>query len=133
MSQATATETPRVGDRVTTVSTRRRDLRSLLRPVLMLGGIAIVIVGSLAFWISGGRVISIDNAYVRSAKEALSTDVSGIVLEVPVREGQRVKKGDVLLRLDPKPFELAVIGARANLGGMVSSLNAMKGEYKRIQ
>jgi membrane fusion protein (multidrug efflux system) len=132
MSQATATETPRVGDRVTTVPSRRRDIRRLLRPVLMLGGIAVVIVGSLAFWISGGRVISIDNAYVRSAKEALSTDVSGIVLEVPVREGQRVKKGDVLLRLDPKPFELAVVGARANLGGMVSSLNAMKLEYKRM-
>lgn len=132
MSQATATDTPRVGDRITTVPSRRRDLRRLLRPLLMLGGIAIVIVGSSLFWITGGRVISIDNAYVRSAKEALSTDVSGIVLEVPVREGQRVKKGDVLLRLDPKPFELAVLGARANLGGIVSGLNAMKVDYKRM-
>src|ERR1700720_1129033 len=112
MSQATTTDSPRVGervgervgDRIATVPSRRRDLRRLLRPVLMLGGIAVVIVGSLAFWISGGRVISIDNAYVRSAKEALSTDVSGIVMEVAVREGQPVKKGDVLLRLDPKPF-----------------------------
>jgi len=132
MSQATATETPRVGDRVTTVPSRRRDLRRVLRPVLMLGGIAIVIVGSLTFWIGGGRIISIDNAYVRAAKEALSTDVSGIVLEVPVREGQRVKKGDVLLRLDPRPFELSVVSAKANLGGIVSSLNAMKLEYKRM-
>ena len=136
MSQATATETPRVadraGDRITTVPARRRDLRRLLRPILMLGGIVIVIVGSLTFWISGGRIVSIDNAYVRSAKEALSTDVSGIVLQVAVHEGQRVKKGDVLLRLDPKPFELAVVGARANLGGIVSSLNAMKLEYKRM-
>jgi membrane fusion protein (multidrug efflux system) len=133
MSQATVTETPRVGDRITTVPTsRRRDLRRLLRPLLMLGGIAIVIVGSLVFWISGGRIMSIDNAYIRSAKEALSTDVSGIVLDVPVHEGQHVRKGDVLLRLDPKPFELAVMGARANLGGIVSSLNAMKVEYKRM-
>jgi membrane fusion protein (multidrug efflux system) len=98
----------------------------------MLGGIAIVIVGSLLFWITGGRVMSIDNAYVRSAKEALSTDVSGIVLQVPVREGQRVNKGEVLLRLDPRPFELAVMGARANLGGIVSGLNAMKVDYKRM-
>jgi membrane fusion protein (multidrug efflux system) len=51
---------------------------------------------------------------------------------VPVREGQRVNKGDVLLRLDPKPFELAVMGAKANLGGIVSGLNAMKVEYKRM-
>ena len=132
MSQATATETPRVGERVTTVPARRRELRRLLRPVLMLGGIVIVIVGSLTFWISGGRVVSIDNAYVRSAKESLSTDVSGIVLEVPVKEGQRVNKGDVLLRLDPQPFQLAVVGAKANLGGIVSDMNAMKMEYKRM-
>jgi len=132
MSQATATDSPRVGDRITQVPSRRRDLRRLLRPLLMLGGIAVVIVGSMLFWISGGRVISIDNAYVRSAKEALSTDVSGIVLEVPVHEGQRVSKGEVLLRLDPTPFQLAVAGAKANLGGIVSTLNAMKVEYKRM-
>jgi membrane fusion protein (multidrug efflux system) len=132
MSQATATDTPRVGDRINTVAARRRDLRRLLRPVLMLGGIAVVIVGSLLFWITGGRVVSIDNAYVRSAKESLSTDVSGIVQQVPVKEGQRVNKGDVLLRLDPKPFELVVQGAKANLGGIVSGLNAMKLDYKRM-
>jgi membrane fusion protein, multidrug efflux system len=132
MSQATATDSPRVGDRITTVPVRRRELRRLLRPVLMLGGIAVVIVGSLTFWISGGRVVSIDNAYVRSAKESIATDVSGIVQSVPVHEGQRVNKGEVLLRLDPRPFEIAVMGAKANLGGMVSSLNAMKLDYKRM-
>ncbi|MGD0432363.1 MAG: HlyD family secretion protein [Acetobacteraceae bacterium] len=132
MSQATTTETPRVGDRITTVPVRRRELRRLLRPVLMLGGIAVVIVGSLLFWLSSGRVVSIDNAYVRSAKEALSTDVSGIVMEVPVHEGQHVNKGDVLLRLDPKQFQFAVMGAKANLGGIVSDLNAMKVDYKRM-
>jgi membrane fusion protein (multidrug efflux system) len=136
MSQASATETttPRVavGDRISTVPSRRRDLRRLLRPLLMLGGIAVVIVGSLVFWITGGRVVSIDNAYVRSAKEAIATDVSGIVMQVPVHEGQRVKKGDVLLRLDPAPFEFAVMGAKANLGGIVSDLNAMKVDYKRM-
>jgi membrane fusion protein (multidrug efflux system) len=132
MSQATATESPRVGDRATTIPVRRRDIRRTLRPLLMLGGIAVVIVGSLLFWISGGRVVSIDNAYVRSAKESISTDVSGIVMDVPVHEGQRVNKGDVLLRLDPKPFEIAVMGAKANLGGIVSDLNGMKLNYKRL-
>jgi membrane fusion protein (multidrug efflux system) len=62
----------------------------------------------------------------------LSTDVSGIVQEVAVREGQRVNKGDVLVRLDPTPFQIAVAAAKANLGGIVSSLNAMKLDYKRM-
>ena len=132
MSQATATETPRVGDRAVEAPARRRDWRRILRPILMLGGVAIVIFGSMGYWITGGRYVSVENAYIRAAKEALSTDVAGIVAEVSVREGQRVKKGDVLLRLDPKPFDLAVTGARANLGGIVSGLNAMKVDYKRM-
>jgi membrane fusion protein, multidrug efflux system len=136
MSQATATNAQRVGsaagDRIAETPARRRDLRRLLRPILMLGGIAVVIVGALAYWVTGGRVVSIDDAYVKAAKEALSTDVSGIVAEVPVHEGQRVSKGEVLLRLDPRPFEIAVAGAKANLGGIVSGLNAMKVDYKRM-
>ena len=131
MSQATATETPRVGI-AQAPARHRRDLRRLLRPILMLGGIVVVVAGSLAFWITGGRYVSIDDAYVRAAKESLSTDVSGIVMSVPVHEGQLVHKGEVLLKLDPAPFQIAVDGARANLGGVVSSLNAMKLDYKRM-
>ena len=116
-----------------TVPTRRRrfGLRTL-RPILMLGGIAVVAIGAGYFWLTGGRYVSIDDAYVRAAKEVLATDVSGIVKSVPVKEGQHVAKGDVLLELDPLPFEIAVTSAKANLGGVVSSLNASKLDYKRM-
>ena len=59
--------------------------------------------------------MSIDDAYVRAAKLAVSTDVSGIVGEVAVKEGQHVKAGDVLFRLDHRPFQIALAGAKANL------------------
>ena len=98
----------------------------------MLGGILAVAIGSLYYWKTGGRIVSVEDAYVRAAKEVIATDVSGIVLEVPVREGQRVAKGDILLRLDPRQFQIAHDGARANLGGMVSTLNAMKLDYQRM-
>lgn len=133
MSQAAISgPAPRVTDRVTDAPARRRIGRSLLRPILMLVGIVAVIVGAGYFWLTGGRIVSIDDAYVRAAKEVISTDVSGIVASVPVREGQRVAKGDVLLRLDRHPFEIALAGATANRNGMVSTLNAMKLEYKRM-
>ena len=45
--------------------------RALLRPILMLGGIVVVAVGAGAYWLTGGRYVSIDDAYVRAAKEAL--------------------------------------------------------------
>jgi membrane fusion protein (multidrug efflux system) len=98
----------------------------------MLGGIIAVAIGAGAYWLTGGRYISIDDAYVRAAKEVVATDVSGIVAEVPVHEGQLVAKGEPLLKLDPRPFEIAVAGARANRNGLVSTLNAMKLDYKRM-
>jgi membrane fusion protein (multidrug efflux system) len=131
MSQATTTAgaAPRVAE--APVRSRRMS-RALLRPILMLGGIIVVAIGSGAYWLTGGRYVSIDNAYVRAAKEVVATDVSGIVQAVPVKEGQRVKKGDVLLRLDPQQFQIMVEAAKANLGGTVSDLNAKKLDYQRM-
>ncbi len=130
MSQtATAGPAPRVAEAPVR---SRRISRALLRPILMLGGILVVAVASGAYWLTGGRYVSIDDAYVRAAKESLSTDVSGIVAAVPVHEGQRVKKGDVLLRLDPLQFQIMLAAAEANLNGIVSTVNAMKLEYQRM-
>jgi membrane fusion protein (multidrug efflux system) len=131
MSQAATAGT---APRVTEAPVRsRRMSRSLLRPILMLGGILVVAIASGAYWLTGGRYVSIDDAYVRAAKETLSTDVSGLVASVPVHEGQRVKKGDVLLRLDPQQFQIMLVSAKANLAATVSNLNAMKLDYKRMQ
>jgi membrane fusion protein (multidrug efflux system) len=130
MSQAATADTaPRVAEAPVR---GRRMSRALLRPILMLGGILVVAVASGAYWISGGRYVSIDDAYVRAAKESLATDISGTVASVPVHEGQRVKKGEVVLRIDPRQFQFAVDGARANLGSIASSLNAMKLDYQRL-
>ena len=130
MSQAaTAGAAPRVTD--APVRSRRVN-RALLRPLLMVGGILVVAVASGAYWLTGGRYVSIDDSYVRAAKETIATDVSGIVASVPVHEGQRVKKGDVLLRLDPRQFQIAVNGAKANLGRIASDVDAMKVDYRRM-
>ena len=131
MSQ-TAMSGPRVAERVAEGRSRSRNLRAVLRPILMLGGIAAVIAAVGYYWLTGGRMVSIDDAYVRAAKEVLSTDVSGIVAGVPVHEGQLVKQGDVLLRLDAHPFEIALAGAKAHLGSTVSTLNAEKLTYQRM-
>ena len=111
----------------------QREARSkVLRPLLMLGGVLVVAAGSFMFWLQGGRTISIDNAYVRAAKLAVATDVSGIVAEVAVKEGQHVKQGDLLFRLDPAPFQNTLAGAEANLAQTALSMEAMKRDYQRM-
>src|SRR6202021_67377 len=82
MSQATISASPRVTDRIKAAPSRRRLGRAAVRPILMLGGILAVIVAAGGYWLTGGRVVSIDDAYVRAAKEVVSTDVSGIVASV---------------------------------------------------
>ena len=81
MSSTTTHGTSQIAPRVTEAPApvRGRSRRRLLRPLLMIGGVLVVAVGSLVWWVQGGRYISIDNAYVRAAKETLSTDISGTV------------------------------------------------------
>jgi membrane fusion protein (multidrug efflux system) len=134
MSQATVTAraNARVGEAIVAPKPRTGISRRALGPILMILGVLAVCVGSGTFWLMAGRYVSIDDAYVRAAKETLSTDVSGIVMQVPVHEGEHVTKGQVLLRLDPRQFQIALDGATANLNGMVSTLNAEKLDYQRM-
>jgi len=134
MASATTNVANRVTDRVTDAPApvRSRARRRLLRPLLMVGGVAAVAIGAFTFWLQGGRYVSIDNAYVRAAKETLSTDINGIVADVPVHEGQLVHKGDVLLRFDPRQFEIALAGAKANLNEVSLQMEAMKQDYQRM-
>jgi membrane fusion protein (multidrug efflux system) len=119
-------DTPALGP--TRVAQRAR----LARPLLMGAGVLAAIVGATLYWLHGGRIVSIDNAYIRTAKLAVATDVSGTVAEVMVREGQAVKAGDVLFRLDPRRFQIALDGARANLDQVALAMDAMKHDYQRM-
>jgi membrane fusion protein (multidrug efflux system) len=103
-----------------------------LRIHLMVGGVALVALVSAVVWFMGGRYVSTDNAYVRAAKLMVSTDISGIVSEVNVKEGQSVKAGDVLFQVDPKPFGIALDSAKASLAQTALNIDSMKEDYRRI-
>jgi membrane fusion protein (multidrug efflux system) len=107
----------------------RERRRLLLRYGLIGLGAAVLIVGSLAYWLSGGRYVETDDAYVQANVLNVSTDVSGLVDQIYVHEGERVKQGQVLFRLDPTQFQLVVDQAQANLGQTVLQLNSLKADY----
>jgi len=98
----------------------------------MAGGIAVVAVASAIAWLHGGRYASTDDAYVGAAKLMVSTDGSGIVTSVDVHEGQIVKAGDVLFRVDPRQFQIALDNAKANLAQTGLTVEAMKQDYTRM-
>jgi membrane fusion protein (multidrug efflux system) len=111
---------------------RMREDKGLMRRVLMIGGVVIVAIAALMFWLMGGRYVSTDDSYVQTAKLMVSTDVSGLVKTVNVREGERVKKGQVLFTLDPRPFQIALDNAKAQLGQVVQTVEATKADYQSM-
>ena len=106
--------------------------RNFTRPILMLGGIAIVVIGTGYMWLTGGRMVSTDDSYVAAAEVNATTDVSGIVSKVLVHEGETVKTGQVLFQLGQHHFQIAVDGARAKLDETALNLAAMKEDYQRM-
>ncbi len=121
-----------VVDRQVLKTANKARRRQIVGRVLMLAGVAVVAIGGLTFWLTGGRYVSTDDAYVEANKLMVSTDVSGLVLDVDVKEGQFVHKGDVLFRLDPKPFAIAVANAKSQLAQSVLNIRSMEQDYKRM-
>jgi membrane fusion protein (multidrug efflux system) len=131
MSQNTtvARDQPAAPARPGAAAVRRANRSRILRPVLMIGGVLIVAIAALLFWLAGGQYVSSDDTYVDAAKVSLSTDVSGLVAEVNVRDNQHVEAGQVLFSLDQSAFDIAVAGARAQLAQAVLDINAAKRGY----
>jgi len=102
----------------------RRGLFLLLPLILIAGAYS---------YVTGGQIVSTDDAYVEADKVGVSTDVSGIVREVGVTENQRVEAGQVLYRLDDLPFQLALRRAEAQVGIVRNDLNALKANYQDMQ
>jgi membrane fusion protein (multidrug efflux system) len=106
--------------------------RRLLRTLLMIGGVFVVAAAAGVIWLRGGRYVSTGDAYVQAAKLMVSTDVSGMVSSVDVHEDQLVKAGDVLFRIDPRQFQIALDNAKANLAQTALTIESMKQDYKRM-
>ena len=88
--------------------------------------IATLLILALAIWI--GRLLWIhymDTPWTRDGRVRadvinVAADVSGVVIDVPVKDNQPVKKGDLLMQIDPEHYQLAVKQAEA----MVASRKA---------
>jgi len=105
----------------------------VLRRVLLTAGPVVVLAAALFFYLTGGRYISTEDAYVHAGKLTVATDVSGIVANVAVKESQQVDKGQVLFTLDPEPFQIALDGAQANLGTVRNQLTTLQATYRQKQ
>jgi membrane fusion protein, multidrug efflux system len=111
----------------------RRRSRRLIRPLLLV--VVPVVAGLIGlYWYAmTGRFVSTENAYVKADMVAISPDVDGRVVAVAVVENQFVRQGDVLFRLDPEPFQIALDMAEAKMLAVRNDIEAARAEFRQIE
>ena len=122
MKQETITGEPTEVDEATAAAVAavpaeedRPSKRRWLRPLLMLIVPALLLLGGAYYWLSSGGKVSTDNAAVKQDIVSVSSQVNGPVVEVSVKNGDQVKRGEVLFRIDPAPYRVALEQAEAQL------------------
>jgi membrane fusion protein (multidrug efflux system) len=87
---------------------------------------ALVLAGALMVWLQGGRYASTENAFVKADIAQIASEVAGRIVEVAVRDHATVAAGDVLVRLDPEPYRLALAKADAEIDSARASVEQLK-------
>jgi len=92
-------------------STARRVAGRLIGGLIVAGAVVAVVV-TLLQWETRPQT---DDATVRANFVGIAPQVSGHIVDLRVRDNQQVQEGDLLFVVDPRPYEIAVARARANL------------------
>src|SRR5499425_2079681 len=99
---------PRVGPE----DSATRRLGGRLIGAAIVAGAVIAIIVTLLQWETRPQT---DDATVRANFVGIAPQVSGHIVDLRVRDNQLVREGDLLFVVDPRPYEIAVARARANL------------------
>jgi len=109
------------------------DWRKVRRPTLLIGVPALVLVAALMFWLLGGRYASTENAFVKADIAQIASEVAGRIIEVRGRDHAMVAAGDVLVRLDPEPYRLALARAEAETDSARASVEQLKASLRETR
>ncbi len=104
--------------------------KRLLRYALMLL-VPLALIGT-AFWYykANENFVSTDNAYIAQSKVSVSAEIGGRIVAVGVRENQPVKAGDLLFRVDPEPFKIAIAQADASIAAAQVKVVGLQTEFQ---
>ncbi|MFZ5781366.1 MAG: HlyD family secretion protein [Pseudomonadota bacterium] len=101
-----------------------------VRLLLLVGVPVLVAGGGLLWWLSGGRFITTDNAYVKAHIVHIAPEVSGQVRRVLVRDHALVEAGETLLTIESRPFKLALDSADAELDQARTHVETLRGMWR---
>jgi membrane fusion protein (multidrug efflux system) len=120
-------EAPADAVQVVEKTTKRRKLKSSkARTILLLIVPALLLLIGAYMWLTSGGSESTDNAQVKTDIVSVTAQVTGPAIEVDVKNGDHVKRGDVLFRIDPAPFKVALEQAEAQLAAARLQTNELR-------
>ncbi len=90
----------------------------------------VAIAVALFAWLSAGRFIGTDNAYVKGDRVYIATEISGPIVEVAVRENQSVSRGQLLFRLDDQPYRTALAKIDAEIEIQRSEIRGLRAQWR---
>ncbi len=103
-----------------------------LRLVLLVAVPLVAIAGGAYWWLSGGRYVSTDNAYVKAHIVQIAPEISGQVRRVLARDHQEVRAGDPLMTIESRPFKLALDSAEAELDAARTQVETLRGTWREV-
>jgi membrane fusion protein (multidrug efflux system) len=98
---------------------------------LIIGGPLVILAIALYFVLTGGHYESTDDSYVDVAKAPVSASIAGRVVEVYVKENQRVAAGQPLFRLDPRDLKAGLDQAQAQLSQAELQVRALQAAWQQ--
>jgi len=114
----------------TATPARRPWGRRLLRGVLLIVIPVAAGYGVLQYYLASGGTVDTENAYVKARLHNMSSEIDGRVQFVLVKENDRVEKDQVLMELDPEPYEIAMRAAKAELAAIRQDIQSLRSEYR---
>jgi membrane fusion protein, multidrug efflux system len=114
-----------------TATPANRSLAQRLRRPLLVGLPILAILGGAAGYWADLPYVTTNDAFVLAAKASINARVPGQVVEIAVRNNQRVRKGQLLFRIDPEPYDITVEQAEARLGSARLQIESLKAAYRQ--
>ena len=105
-------------------------IRWTLRLTLLIGGPAAIAIGGLYLYMSSGRYVTTENAYVKSELIVITAEVSGRVVDVAIEDNQIVEPGQVLFRIEQERFEIERDRKVAELAAARQRVAALKARLR---
>lgn len=97
---------------------------------LVLGPLVVAVV-STYMYLTGGRFVDTDNAYVQADKAAISVEIPGQIVTLLVVENEHVDQGAPLFKIDDRSYVIALEQAKARLQEALVQIQTQKGNYRQ--